>query len=104
MSWLPSLITSTPEEGYELAIALSRMAVKKTQPDDASRQSQQTENASWICARFRQPDPGLACRRHKLQHGGAGQQLLEGLRRVEKMRLALVSLGSRAGPHLRPWY
>ena len=35
MSWLPSLITNTPEDGYELAIKLSRMAVKKTQPDDA---------------------------------------------------------------------
>ena len=38
MSWLPSLITDTPEEGYELAIKLSRMAVKKTQPDDAARE------------------------------------------------------------------
>ncbi|MCR9237989.1 MAG: hexameric tyrosine-coordinated heme protein [Alphaproteobacteria bacterium] len=37
MSWLPTLITKTPEEGYELAIKLSRMAVKKTQPDDAAR-------------------------------------------------------------------
>ena len=37
MSWLPSLITATPEDGYELAIKLSRMAVKKTQPDDAMR-------------------------------------------------------------------
>jgi hypothetical protein len=37
MSWLPSLITTTPEEGYEIAIKLSRMAVKKTQPDDAIR-------------------------------------------------------------------
>lgn len=37
MSWLPSLITKTPEEGYELAIKLSRMGVKKTQPDDAIR-------------------------------------------------------------------
>ncbi len=37
MSWLPSLITETPEEGYELAIKLSRMAVKKTQPDDDVR-------------------------------------------------------------------
>ena len=38
MSWLPSLITNTPEDGYELAIKLSRMAVKKTQPDDAVRE------------------------------------------------------------------
>ena len=39
MSWLPSLITTTPEEGYDLAIKLSRMAVKKTQPDDAAREA-----------------------------------------------------------------
>ena len=38
MSWLPSLITNTPEDGYELAIKLSRMAVKQTQPDDAVRE------------------------------------------------------------------
>ena len=37
MPWLPTLITATPEEGYELAVKLSRMAVKKTQPDDAIR-------------------------------------------------------------------
>ncbi|WOR15607.1 hexameric tyrosine-coordinated heme protein [Hyphomonas sp. FCG-A18] len=37
MSWLPSLITDTPEDGFELALKLSRMAVKKTQPDDAVR-------------------------------------------------------------------
>ena len=37
-SWLPSLLTATPEEGYELAIKLARMAVKKTQPSDEIRQ------------------------------------------------------------------
>jgi hypothetical protein len=37
MSWLPSLQTDTPESGYELAIKLSRMAVKITQPDDEMR-------------------------------------------------------------------
>ena len=31
--WLPSLQTATPQEGYELAIKLSRMGVKSTQPD-----------------------------------------------------------------------
>lgn len=36
-AWLPSLITTTPEEGYDLAIKLSRMAVKKTQPSDEVR-------------------------------------------------------------------
>ena len=37
MSWLPTLKTETPEAGFDLAIKLSRMAVKKTQPDDAIR-------------------------------------------------------------------
>ncbi|MCP5084281.1 MAG: peroxidase [Alphaproteobacteria bacterium] len=37
MSWLPSLITEIPEEGFDVAIKLSRMGVKKTQPDDAAR-------------------------------------------------------------------
>ena len=37
MSWLPTLITATPEEGYDLAIKLALMAVKKTQPDDDIR-------------------------------------------------------------------
>lgn len=31
--WLPSLITKTPQEGFELAIKLSRMGVKSTQPN-----------------------------------------------------------------------
>jgi len=37
MSWLPSLITATPEEGFDLAIKMSRIGVKKTQPDDEIR-------------------------------------------------------------------
>ncbi len=37
MSWLPSLITATPEEGFDLAIKMSRVGVKKTQPDDEIR-------------------------------------------------------------------
>ena len=32
-TWLPTLETSDPQSGYELAIKLSRMAIKKTQPD-----------------------------------------------------------------------
>lgn len=39
MSWLPSLKTDTPEAGFELALKLSRMAVKYTQPNDALRDS-----------------------------------------------------------------
>ncbi len=37
MSWLATLKTETPEEGFNLAIKLSRMAVKLTQPDDEVR-------------------------------------------------------------------
>jgi hypothetical protein len=32
-TWLPTLITDTPEEGFQLAVKLSRMGVKTTQPD-----------------------------------------------------------------------
>ncbi len=32
-TWLPSLMTATPQEGFELAITLSRRGVKYTQPD-----------------------------------------------------------------------
>ncbi len=31
--WLTTLITETPQEGFELAITLSRRGVKYTQPD-----------------------------------------------------------------------
>ena len=37
-SWLPTLKTDTPEEGYDLAIKLSRVAVKLTQPDAGVRE------------------------------------------------------------------
>ncbi len=33
MTWLETLKTETPEEGFELAIKLARMGVKFTQPD-----------------------------------------------------------------------
>jgi len=46
MSWLPSLITGTPEEGYDLAIKLSRMGVKKTQPDDDARNKMRPDYAN----------------------------------------------------------
>ncbi len=36
--WLESLITVDPQTGYELAIKLSRMGVKYTQPSDDIRQ------------------------------------------------------------------
>lgn len=36
-NWLATLITPTPTEGYDLAVKMSRMAIKKTQPDAAVR-------------------------------------------------------------------
>ncbi|PMN87384.1 hexameric tyrosine-coordinated heme protein [Enterovibrio norvegicus] len=36
-TWLPTLITDIPEEGYQLAIKMSRMGVKYTQPSDEVR-------------------------------------------------------------------
>lgn len=38
MAWLETLTTKTPEEGFELAIKLSRMGVKYTQPDAEIRE------------------------------------------------------------------
>ena len=32
-SWLTTLITDTPEDGFHLAVKMSRMGVKTTQPD-----------------------------------------------------------------------
>lgn len=36
-TWLSTLQTATPQDGYELAVKLSRMAVKLTQPSDDVR-------------------------------------------------------------------
>ena len=36
-SWLPTLKTDTPEEGYNLAVKLARKAVGMTQPDESVR-------------------------------------------------------------------
>ena len=39
MAAFDTLITPTPEAGFDLAVLLARIAVKKTQPDDAVRQA-----------------------------------------------------------------
>ena len=31
--WLPTLMTATPQDGYELAVKMARVAIKMTQPD-----------------------------------------------------------------------
>lgn len=36
--WLPTLITNTPEEGFNLAVTLARKAVGMIQPDENIRQ------------------------------------------------------------------
>lgn len=44
--WLPSLITETPQAGYELAVKLSRVAVKMTQPSAEIRENLRKEYES----------------------------------------------------------
>lgn len=44
-SWLPSLLTDTPEAGFELALKLSRLGVKFTQPDAETRDRLRPEYA-----------------------------------------------------------
>lgn len=36
--WLPTLKTKTPQEGYDLAVKLARVAVKLTQPNAEVRE------------------------------------------------------------------
>lgn len=43
--WLPTLITRTPEEGYDLAVKLARVAVRMTQQDAAVRDRLRAEYA-----------------------------------------------------------
>lgn len=52
-TWLPTLVTATPQEGFELAIHLSRMGVKYTQPDGEVRKKLRAtyaENADSLTA------------------------------------------------------
>ena len=41
-SWLPTLLTDTPQDGYALAVKLARVAVKMTQADAAIREDLRT--------------------------------------------------------------
>jgi hypothetical protein len=43
--WLTTLITATPQEGFELAITLSRRGVKYTQPDSDTLKKLRAEYA-----------------------------------------------------------
>jgi hypothetical protein len=52
-TWLATLKTANPQEGFELAIKLSRMAVKYTQPSDEVRtklRAAYAENADSLTA------------------------------------------------------
>ncbi|WP_027996870.1 hexameric tyrosine-coordinated heme protein [Simplicispira psychrophila] len=44
-NWLPTLLTATPQEGFELAITLSRRGVKYTQPDPEKLKKMRPEYA-----------------------------------------------------------
>lgn len=41
--WLATLITETPQDGYDLAVKLARVAVKMTQPDAEVRAQMRTD-------------------------------------------------------------
>lgn len=45
-TWLTTMITATPQEGFELAITLSRRGVKYTQPDMEIMKSLRPEYAN----------------------------------------------------------
>ena len=45
-TWLASLMTKTPQEGFELAITMSRRGVKYTQPDSEVLQKLRPEYAN----------------------------------------------------------
>lgn len=45
-TWLTTMITATPQEGFELAITLSRRGVKYTQPDMETMKSLRPEYAN----------------------------------------------------------
>lgn len=45
-TWLPSLLTETPQAGFELAITLARRGVKYTQPDAETLKALRPEYAS----------------------------------------------------------
>lgn len=60
-TWLPSLQADTPQEGFALAVKLSRMSVKTTQPDidvlkegrkEYSRDPDSLINASQVVALY----------------------------------------------------
>ena len=44
-TWLPTLKTDTPQEGYDLAVKMARVAIKMTQPDAAVREKLRPEYA-----------------------------------------------------------
>ncbi|MFZ4893006.1 hexameric tyrosine-coordinated heme protein [Plantibacter sp. Mn2098] len=52
-TWLPTLLTETPEDGFQLAIKLSRLGVKFTQPSAEVREALRpsyAENADSLIA------------------------------------------------------
>lgn len=52
-TWLPTLKTATPEDGFNLAVKMSRIGVKVTQPDAEVRdrlRPEYAENADSLTA------------------------------------------------------
>lgn len=45
-TWLPTLITETPQQGYDLAVKMSRVSVKMTQADPKVREALREDYAN----------------------------------------------------------
>ncbi len=71
-TWLPSLITATPQAGFDLAVKMSRVGVKVTQPSDQVR--------SHLRAAYEQElgatDRCIACDRRPFSDRRGRQQLV----------------------------
>lgn len=59
--WLPSLQTDTPQAGFELAVKLSRMGVKLTQPSDQVRSHLRAAYEQDSAQLMRPPPMSLPC-------------------------------------------
>ncbi|MXQ08949.1 peroxidase [Alphaproteobacteria bacterium GH1-50] len=78
--WLPTLITKSPEEGYDLALKRSGMSIKLSQPDAGLREVSRTTGTGrrasgdgWMVATRAAPDgdgPDCVVSRRRPVHPG----------------------------------
>ncbi len=74
-TWLPSLVTDTPQEGFDLAVSMARRAVKTTQPEVKTLM----ELRPRVLPGCGQPDLGLRRRRLVVRDDRGGERLVAGV-------------------------